>query len=412
MSKSLRARTALGAIALAGAAACGSSTPAGGQPPKSASRLVRPPSTATVGGSRVRISPLAPSVTSSPACSTAAVLAGWDLPRLAAQTLAVPAREADLAAVDPEVASGAGGVVLFGSAAPAALAARLASLAALAPGGVKPLVLTDEEGGSVQRMANLVGALPSAREMGSTMSPAQIEHLALVVGRRMRAAGVSADLAPVLDLDSGPGPNARDAIGSRSFGAVPRVSTLDGLAFIRGMEQAGVLPVVKHFPGLGGASGNTDLTAASTLPWRTLERSALLPFEAAIRAGAPALMVTNASVPGLTTFPADISAAVVTRVLRESLGFNGLVLTDSLSTPALSAVGYPVPRAAVAALRAGADLVLFTPAASQVATVTAETVQAITAAVRTGLLPYPRLLSAVTRVLAAKHISLCPAVPG
>lgn len=333
------------------------------------------------------------------------MLSGWGLPRLAAQTLAVPVAETDVAAVDAEVMSGAGGVVLFGSTAPSELGSDLAQLGALAR--VRPLVMTDEEGGSVQRMANLVGFLPSAREMGASLSPAQIEHLAQVVGGRMRAAGVTSDLAPVLDLDAGAGPNNRDAIGTRSFSTMPAVSAQDGLAFVRGMELAGVLPVVKHFPGLGGATGNTDLSPASTLPWRDLQTSGLLPYETAIRAGVPAVMVSNASVPGLTTFPADISASVVSGVLRGSLGFSGLVLTDSLSTPALSDIGFPVPRAAVAALEAGVDMVLFTPPPASVASVTGQTVAAIVQAVRAGRLPYSRLLGAVAHVLAAKHIDVC-----
>ena len=81
------------------------------------------------------------------------------------------------------------------------------------PGGVKPLVMTDEEGGLVQRMANLVGSIPAPRTMGATMTPAQIEALAMLAGRRMLAAGVTMDLAPVLDVDGGVGPTARDPDG-------------------------------------------------------------------------------------------------------------------------------------------------------------------------------------------------------
>src|SRR6202035_4279336 len=104
------------------------------------------------------------------ACSNSSVLATWSLSRLAEQTLVVPVAETDVAAARSEVAAGAGGVILFGSSAPAGLASDLHALEASAPGGITPLVMTDEEGGVVQRMANLVGSIPSARDMAATMS--------------------------------------------------------------------------------------------------------------------------------------------------------------------------------------------------------------------------------------------------
>jgi beta-N-acetylhexosaminidase len=347
-----------------------------------------------------------PATTPSPSC-TAGVLATWSVHRLAEQTMAIPVDESDVGSVAPEVAAGAGGVVLFGADAPAGLASSLAKLTRDAPDGIAPFVMTDEEGGAVQRMANLVGSVPSAREMAATMTPAQIKSLALQVGIRMKAAGVTMDLAPVLDLDQGDGPDQSDPDGTRSFSLNERVASADGLAFAAGLEAAGVVPVVKHFPGLGQATGNTDTTPASTQPWSSLQARGLLPFKAAIRAGVPAVMVGNASVPGLTDLPASISPAVITGVLRKQLGFSGLVLTDSVSAGALSAAGYSVPTASVDALAAGADMVLYNPDTDTVASLTGQAVQAIVAAVGSGKLPKSRLENAVTHILAAKHIDLC-----
>src|ERR1019366_10710107 len=122
-----------------------------------------------------------------------------------------------------------------------------------------------------------------------------------------------------------------DPDGYRSFGgSVPVVST-DGEAFAAGLVAAGVIPVVKHFPGLGGSTGNTDYGPASTLPWSVLKASALHTFEGAINHGLPAIMVSNARVPGLSTLPASLSAAVMTGALRNWLHFKGLVMTDSLT---------------------------------------------------------------------------------
>ena len=341
-------------------------------------------------------------------CTTASILATWTVTRLAEQTVVVPVDENNVMSVRSEVAAGAGGVILFGSSAPTNFGAQLQALAAVAPDGIKPFIMTDEEGGVVQRMANLVGSIPSARQMGATMTPAQIEQLALGLAQRMRAAGVTMDLAPVLDVDGGQGPNNFNADGTRSFSANVAMASSDGVAFATGLRNGGIVPVVKHFPGLGGATGNTDVTAAATQSWSALQSGGLRPFEAAIAAHVPAVMVANATVPGLTNQPASISPAVINGILRGQLGFQGLVMTDSLSAVALSASGYTVPRAAVAALGAGADMVLYNADPSTVAAVTSQTVSAIVAAVNTGTLSRAALETAVGRVLAAKGVNLCP----
>lgn len=348
--------------------------------------------------------------TAAPSTTRSCPAAVWPLARDAEQTVVVPVEETDVAAVRPQVAAGVGGVILFGSAAPEDLAAQLRALEAAAPGGIDPFVMADEEGGEVQRLANLTGSIPSARQMGATMSPAEIERLALTLGRRLRAAGVSMDLAPVLDVDGGAGPNARDADGTRSFSPHEPVAAADGLAFARGLEQAGVIPVVKHFPGLGGATGNTDLEPAATRPLAVLEANGggLLPFEAAVRAGLPAVMVSNATVPGLTSVPASISHAAIDGLLRNELGFHGLVMTDSLSVKSLSDIGRSVPAASVSAIGAGADLVLFNAGATEVG-VSAAIVRAELSAVSGSRLDASTLRAAAGAVLAAKDVPGCAA---
>src|SRR5207237_2508886 len=195
--------------------------------------------------------------------------------------------------------------------------------------------IDDEESGAVQRMANLVGLVPSARQMGAAMTPAQIEQLAFGLAQRMRAANVTMDLAPVLDVDGGQGPNNLDADGTRSFSANVATASNAGVAFASGLRNGGIVPVVKHFPGLGGATGNTDVTAAATQSWSALQSGGLRPFEAAIAAHVPAVMVANATVPGLTNQPASISPTVINCILRGRLGFQGLGITDSLSAVTL-----------------------------------------------------------------------------
>ncbi len=330
--------------------------------------------------------------------------------RLAYLTMSVPVEETDLTSALAEVRAGAGGLLLFGSAAPPGLGAELRRLEAAAPGHLGTLVMTDEEGGGVERMANLVGTLPWPRWMASHWSAARIEAAVTAMGRRMHAAGVLMDLAPVVDVDGrNIPPGATDPDGWRSFSGDTSVVARDGRAYMKGLLAAGELPVLKHFPGLGGASGNTDVMAAHTLPWPTLEKVALAPFEAGIAAGAPAVMVSNATVPGLSRYPASLSPAVISRELRQRLHFKGLVLTDSLSAVAISAAGFSVPAAAVQALRAGADMVLFslqaTPAATRV--LAGRIAAAIVAAVADHTLGRASLVAAAAAVLRARHVSLC-----
>jgi beta-N-acetylhexosaminidase len=317
-----------------------------------------------------------------------------------------PAEETDVLAARPLVAAGAGGIILFGSDAPPALPANLAALRRTAANGLPPLVMTDEEGGQVQRIANLVGSLPWPRTMAATMTVAQTRALAERVGRKMRAGGVTMDLAPVLDLSDGPGPDAANPDGRRSFSIRESIATAYGLAFAQGLQEGGVIPVVKHFPGLGQASHNTDFGPATVPPLSVLKVRALRPFETAITAGLPAVMVGNVSIPGLTgPLPASLSTPAITGLLRHQLGFRGLVLTDSLSALAVHDAGYSVPRAAARAIEAGADMVLFNTVDPEVTM--NEVIATVVSAVTSGRLPTARLDDAVQHVLNAKNVALC-----
>jgi len=359
------------------------------------------PATATAPAGRAA----APSSTPT-RCDPAAVLSTWSTARRAAQLVVAPAQENDVLTARPMVEAGVGGLLLFGSAAPADLPRQLAALHRHALGGLPPLVMTDEEGGEIQRMANLVGNLPWPRTMAATMTPGQVRALAAQVGRRMRAAGITMDLAPVLDLSDSPGPNATYPDGPRSFSVHPAVATGYGLAFAHGLQDGGVIPVVKHFPGLGQASANTDFGRATDPPLGTLKAGALLPFEAAIKHGLPAVMVGEVSVPGLTHGqPATLSSAAITGLLRGQLGFHGLVLTDSLSGAAIQQAGYGIPQAAVRAIEAGADMVTFDT--SNPPATTNQVISSLVSAVHAGQLPVARLDSAVQHVLQVKGRPVC-----
>ena len=346
-----------------------------------------------------------PSVPPTTGCSNAAVLSTWPVARRAAQLVVVPAEETTVQSALPAVSQGAGGVILFGSAAPPDISHQLAGLKAQAPGGIAPLVMTDEEGGQVQRMPNLVGPFSSPRTLATSLDPDAVRQLGERAGHQLLANGVDVDLAPVLDLASGPGPDASHTDGPRSFSPDPAVATTYGLDFARGLLAAGVLPVVKHFPGEGQATANTDDAPAATPALPALEQSDLVPFREAVHARLPAVMVGNAAVPGLTTDPASLSPAAIGELLGGQLGFGGLVVTDSLSAGAIRSSGLDVPHAAVRAVAAGADLVMYDLAASP--TDFARVVTQLVAAVGDGTIPMPRLDDAAGRVLAAKGAHLC-----
>jgi beta-N-acetylhexosaminidase len=380
----------------------GAALPAG--PPQSGS------GTASIATSRA--APPAATMTPSPtpACSNLSALESWSVSRLAWQVIVVPAEMTSLNGVRGEVASGAGGILLFGATAPSDLASELAGLASTSPGEIAPLVMSDVEGGDVERAANLLGPMPSARQLARTMSAAQITAYGLNLGRRLRAIGMTMDLAPVMDLDAGFGPSALDPDGTRSFSDDAHIAATDAAAFSAGLAAAGVVAVAKHFPGLHGTGDNTDEGPAQTSSWPALQDHELVPFKVAIAAGEPAIMLSNASVPGLSVLPASISPQVVA-ALRDQLGFRGLLLTDSLTAGSLAKIGYTVPRAATAALIAGVDMVIYNGAASDVATNASRAVAAIEDAVNSGTLPLAQLVESVSRVLAVKHVDLCGQSP-
>ena len=343
-------------------------------------------------------------------CTGAPPLSNWTTPQLAAQSVVLSVRVSQVADVAPVMQQGFGGIILLGSQGPPSLRPTLDRLQALGRPGLKMAIMSDDEGGGVFRLANLLSPVPWARTMGTTMTPAQIRSRAFRLGQQMRALGLTMDLAPVLDVDGRDvSPGVSDPDGYRSFGPSPALVAADGVAFAQGLRAAGIVSVVKHFPGLGGSSGNTDYAAATTMAWSTLRVGGLVPFRAALAVGVVAIMVGNASVPGLTDLPASLSPAVLRDVLRQQLGFRGLVMTDSLGAGALSALKLSPAAAAVRALGAGADMVLggSTSTATAAMTQGESMVNAIVAAVKTGTVARSTLEGAVAHVLAAKGVALC-----
>lgn len=332
----------------------------------------------------------------------------WTLVHQANETVSVSVNALDIGAMGPAAKAGYGGILLFGTTAPAKFSLIVATLQHETPGGYSMLVMTDQEGGGVERLTNLVATLPWAQTMGKNLNVARITAEGRRVGASMTSAGINTDLAPVLDVDGrAQEPGAINPDGYRSFSGVPSTVASDGVAFLNGLRSVHVTSVVKHFPGLGHATGNTDYGPAATLPWSTLKKTGLVPFQAAIKDGVSAVMLSNATIPGFTSLPASISPNVV-QYLRGQMGFSGLIVTDSLSAGALSLIHLGVPAASVKALEAGADLVLAgsstSPAASlHLALLTSSAIQR---AVTLGALPQATLEAEAAQVLASENSAL------
>lgn len=294
-----------------------------------------------------------------------------------------------------------GGVVVFDEnvATAGALRRTLSGLEATA--GRPLLVAVDQEGGLVQRLRAGVADLPAFMAAGAAGRPDLTRTAWAAAGRELAWLGIDVDLAPDADVTGGP---ADPVIGSRSAGDRPGPVARQAVAAARGLRDAGVVPVLKHFPGHGSLTTDSHLA----LPVQArgvadLERTDLVPFRAGVDAGLPAVMIGHIAVQALDPgSPATVSRPVVTGLLREELGFDGLVVSDALEMAALAGT----PRPAVGFLRAGGDVVLMPPDP-------AAAVASITAAVRAGTLPRRRLEQAAARVLAVQAAARPdPARPG
>lgn len=264
-------------------------------------------------------------------------------------------------------------------------------LKALAGDGIPLFLSTDQEGGMVERMPPEIQKLPNAYDVSD---PAAFGS---ALGAECAAFGLNTDFAPSLDIWSNPN---NTVIGRRAFGSDAETVTQRGLVCLTAMEESGTIPVVKHFPG----HGDTDTDSHVGLPVvdktrEELLEMELLPFQAAIDAGAPAVMVGHILMTQIDPDkPATLSSEVVTGLLREELGFDGVVFTDDLTMGAITQ-SYGLGEAAVLAVEAGCDVLLVCHEAGSVDQV----YTALLDAVDTGRITEDRLDQSVRRILTLKQ---------
>ena len=263
---------------------------------------------------------------------------------------------------------------------------------------IPPLVAIDEEGGEVQHLRALLGSIPSERSMATGQDGNAAAAIVRPHFQAVAELGIDVVFAPVVDVAA---PGGGGPLGDRTFSDDPATVTAYGQVYVDAMQVAGLLPVLKHFPGHGSGEANSHDGPVGTPPLDSLRARDLLPFEALAADPPMGVMVGHLNVPDLSgTTPASISPAAYA-LLRDELGFDGLAFSDSLSMGAIAGT-IPPESAAVQAIAAGADVALFVTIANP-----AGAIDALEAAVTDGSLPEARVDESVARVLAQKGIDPC-----
>lgn len=221
--------------------------------------------------------------------------------------------------------------------------------------GYPAFIIIDQEGGMVSRLPGDAVNVPGAMALAATGDPENARLASEITIRQLRGLGANFNMAPVLDVNSNP---ANPVIGVRSFGDDPEQVAAFGCESIAPYENSGVLCCVKHFPGHGDTAVDSHLGLPRVdKTEEELEQLELIPFRRAIAAGAPAVMMSHVLFPNIADdqLPCTMSRRMVTDLLRNKLGFRGLVLTDCMEMLAIQK-HYGTPQGVVAAIRAGVDL--------------------------------------------------------
>jgi beta-N-acetylhexosaminidase len=317
----------------------------------------------------------------------------WTNAALAAELTVSCVDVSDVRRARGQARAGIGGITLIGSDPDRHLGKRLRAARRAAPHHLAPFVMSDEEGGEVQRLRTKIYPLPSAKTMGG-WGRHHVRRTAQKYGARMRALGVQMDLAPVADLKV---KGSYIASLHRAFSHNPTKVATMARAWRLGMGDSNVATVLKHWPGHGSAR-NSHNGPASVPPLDTLERRDMRPFNLELARGARVVMVGHLTSKGLTEpgVPASESPAAL-RYLRAKAGHDVVIITDALDMAAASvSLGLKPARAAVRALRAGADWALVCSHHPSRA------IAKIRAAIDSGALPRDQAVASSRRIVALK----------
>lgn len=263
---------------------------------------------------------------------------------------------------------------------------------------IHPFVCVDEEGGSVARIASnkkmKTTAFPSAQEIGKKENGDYVYEMGRTIGGDIAQFGFNVNFAPVADVNTS---KLNTEIGDRSFGANPEKVSEFVSAFVQGLHQKGIMATLKHFPGQGASEGDThkgsvDIDSSIT----GFREKDFKPFQAGIEAGADFVMVSHISVSRVTETetPASMSELIMQTILREELGYHGIIVTDALDMSSITEY-YTAAEAAVETIKAGADMVLMPVDFKQA-------YQGVLGAIEEGKISKSRINESVLRILTAK----------
>ncbi len=263
------------------------------------------------------------------------------------------------------------------------------------------LIGIDEEGGAVRRLPPPATAFPSAMTLGATGSPELARRMGRGMATELRALGITVNFAPVVDVNSNP---RNPIIGTRAFGSDPELVIRLGQSLLEGHREVGVIPTLKHFPG----HGDTEIDSHLGLPrvdrdLAQLQGIELRPFQQLIQQGAELVMTAHVVVPALGSGdrPATLAPQVLEGWLRQRLGFEGVIITDSLTMGALDRI-WGGPEAAELALQAGADLLLFGADQGHDVAEGRIAYEQVLARVQAGAISEERIHASVRRILQLK----------
>ncbi|MFS0749394.1 beta-N-acetylhexosaminidase [Oceanobacillus sp. 1P07AA] len=261
-----------------------------------------------------------------------------------------------------------------------------------------PLLLgVDEEGGSVTRMPDEIISLPPSGSIGKEQDQELAFEVGTLLGKQMRGLGFNLDFAPVLDVNSNPD---NPVIGERSYGDDPHLVSEMGVQTMKGIENEGIISVVKHFPGHGDTSEDSHLELPKVdKSLKELSDLELIPFENAISEGADVVMIAHILLPQIETeYPSSMSEDIITGLLREDMGFDGVVISDDLTMGAITE-DFRIEEAAIQSVKAGSDIVLIAHHPDAVTSVHKE----LKAAVKNGDINEERINESVERIIHLKR---------
>lgn len=255
----------------------------------------------------------------------------------------------------------------------------------------------DQEGGRIAKLPGDLRAIPSHFEIGKQNDPSFAFEIGTVLGKLVSSFGFNVNFAPVLDINSNP---ENPVIGDRSFGINPDVVSKLGIQMMKGIQGENIIPAIKHFPGHGDTSvdSHDELPVVQkTMP--ELEQMELIPFKQAIAEGADMVMIAHILLPSIDLeFPSSMSEAIITDLLREKIGFDGVVITDDMTMEAITN-SFDIGKASVMSVKAGADIVMVAHEFENVV----KAITALTTAVENGEITEERIDQSVERILKLKN---------